>query len=62
MVEGGSRIIQSFYQSQLWDEARIITASTLLGTGIKAVNIYGWVQKEYTVHSDHIVHIMPLGS
>lgn len=37
LVEGGARLLQSFIDQQLWDEARIITNETLqLGEGINA--------------------------
>ena len=36
IVEGGANTIQSFIDAGLWDEARVFTASTCFGEGIKA--------------------------
>ena len=36
IVEGGAKLLQSFIDAGLWDEARIETAPFLLGDGVKA--------------------------
>ncbi len=36
IVEGGAKLLQTFIQSNNWDEARILTGSTNFGGGIKA--------------------------
>ena len=36
LVEGGARVLQSFIESGLWDEARIITGDKELGLGLVA--------------------------
>lgn len=36
MVEGGARLLQSFFSSNLWDEVRIEHGNRLLGSGIVA--------------------------
>lgn len=36
IIEGGSRTLQTFIDANLWDEARIFTAPTLLENGVKA--------------------------
>jgi len=41
MVEGGAKLLQSFIDAGLWDEARIETASFCLGNGIKAPILAG---------------------
>lgn len=41
MVEGGAKTLQSFYDSNLWDEARVFTSPKIWGKGIKAPNISG---------------------
>ena len=41
LVEGGGKLLNSFIQSGLWDEANIETASVLLGSGIQAPDLKG---------------------
>ena len=36
IIEGGSKTLQTFIDADLWDEARVFTAPTQLGGGIKA--------------------------
>jgi diaminohydroxyphosphoribosylaminopyrimidine deaminase/5-amino-6-(5-phosphoribosylamino)uracil reductase len=36
IVEGGSKLIHSFIDADLWDEARVLTGITDFGTGLKA--------------------------
>lgn len=39
MVEGGAKLIQSFFDAGLWDEARIFETSHQLGSGIAAPSV-----------------------
>jgi diaminohydroxyphosphoribosylaminopyrimidine deaminase / 5-amino-6-(5-phosphoribosylamino)uracil reductase len=39
IIEGGARLLQSFIDADLWDEARIFTGSALLGDGVTAPKI-----------------------
>jgi diaminohydroxyphosphoribosylaminopyrimidine deaminase/5-amino-6-(5-phosphoribosylamino)uracil reductase len=41
IVEGGCRLLSSFIQSGLWDEARIFTAEKYLKDGVKSPSICG---------------------
>jgi diaminohydroxyphosphoribosylaminopyrimidine deaminase / 5-amino-6-(5-phosphoribosylamino)uracil reductase len=41
MIEGGSKLIQSFIDKGIWDEARIFTGPILFGKGVKAPAISG---------------------
>ena len=41
IVEGGSILLNSFIQSGLWDEARVETASILLGSGVAVPYLKG---------------------
>jgi len=41
MIEGGARLISSFIEKNLWDEARILTGNVTWGKGIKAPDIEG---------------------
>lgn len=39
IVEGGRQLLQAFIDDGLWDEARIETAPTTIGSGVKAPNL-----------------------
>ncbi len=39
IVEGGSQLLNSFIELELWDEARIFTGNTSLGNGIKSPSL-----------------------
>lgn len=41
MVEGGTRLLASFLDAGLWDEAWVETAPVVLGTGVKAPAVSG---------------------
>lgn len=41
MIEGGAKLIQSFIEQNLWDEARILTGNKHLQHGLKAPEIQG---------------------
>ncbi len=36
IIEGGAKLLQSFINENLWDEARVFTAPVFLGSGIKS--------------------------
>lgn len=58
MVEGGAQVLRFFYDSGLWDEARIITNSELkIGQGIPAPSIQGHLMKTITLNKDIIHYI-----
>jgi diaminohydroxyphosphoribosylaminopyrimidine deaminase/5-amino-6-(5-phosphoribosylamino)uracil reductase len=58
MVEGGRKTIQTFYESGLWDEARVITNQKLqLKTGIRAPMIKGILKKKQILNNDVICYI-----
>lgn len=44
IVEGGTKLLQSFIDANLWDETRIFTGTSLFGNGIKAPKISGNVR------------------
>jgi diaminohydroxyphosphoribosylaminopyrimidine deaminase/5-amino-6-(5-phosphoribosylamino)uracil reductase len=56
IVEGGSKLLQSFIDSDLWDEARVITSSEVeIGNGISAPVLKGHAPVEnQTILSDRI--------
>jgi diaminohydroxyphosphoribosylaminopyrimidine deaminase/5-amino-6-(5-phosphoribosylamino)uracil reductase len=54
MVEGGPTLLESFYRSGLWDEARIITGEIEMKEGIIAPDPHGDPDKSFTLGSDQI--------
>ncbi|HRG68964.1 MAG TPA: bifunctional diaminohydroxyphosphoribosylaminopyrimidine deaminase/5-amino-6-(5-phosphoribosylamino)uracil reductase RibD [Saprospiraceae bacterium] len=58
LVEGGAKTLKFFYESGLWDEARIITNTELkIGKGISAPSIRGQLVKTVTLNKDTIHYI-----
>jgi diaminohydroxyphosphoribosylaminopyrimidine deaminase / 5-amino-6-(5-phosphoribosylamino)uracil reductase len=52
-VEGGERLLSSFIERGLWDEARVFTAEKTLGTGIRAPQLLrGALQQTVQVDND----------
>ena len=41
LIEGGSQTLQTFIDSNLWDEARVFTGTTTFKKGVKAPTISG---------------------
>lgn len=54
IIEGGAKILNSFINKNLWDEARILTGGNELENGIKAPSIEGETIEEFTLINDHI--------
>ena len=54
MVEGGPTLLKSFFESGLWDEARVITGQVELKEGLKAPLPNGKPAKSYILGSDLI--------
>lgn len=50
LVEGGSALLQSFIDQELWDEARVFIGDTAFGSGTKAPAL---PQQEYSTISIH---------
>lgn len=55
MVEGGSKTIQSFIDSNLWDEAIVITGSIHYRSGTKAPKIIGKAINEISNYEDKLL-------
>ena len=53
MVEGGARLLSSFINKNLWDEARINTCPQQLMDGIKAPIVTGTLKSEFMIEKDH---------
>ena len=58
LVEGGSHLLQSFIDEGVWDEARIITNTSLtLGNGLNAPVLQSALMyKEETIINDQIIY------
>lgn len=62
LVEGGARVLQSFIDEGMWDEARVITGrNCIAGKGLAApVLTQARLAKEESVFTDHIAYYRPL--
>lgn len=60
MVEGGSRLLQSFIDAELWDEARVETAPFCIGRGVKAPEIKGINLVTRVIGSNSIQWLKPM--
>ena len=54
IIEGGSKTLQSFIDTNMWDEARIFTANKKLSDGVKAPIIEGKIISENGTAGDLI--------
>ena len=54
IIEGGAYTLNSFIDAGLWDEARVLTAPTLLSAGIAAPRIDGTVIDTQTIVADSL--------
>lgn len=60
MVEGGSHLLQSLIDSDLWDEACVEVADAELGSGLKAPEVKGRKAKIYSWYRSNQYHLKPL--
>ncbi|MCM8570661.1 bifunctional diaminohydroxyphosphoribosylaminopyrimidine deaminase/5-amino-6-(5-phosphoribosylamino)uracil reductase RibD [Gramella jeungdoensis] len=54
IIEGGTRTLQQFIDSGLWDEARIFTGKTRFTAGTKAPLLNGKLEEEVLIGSDNL--------
>ena len=54
IIEGGTKMLQTFIDGNLWDEARIFTGEKSMGEGIKAPIISGKLISSYKVGNDNL--------
>ncbi len=52
LIEGGAQTLQSFIDSNLWDEARIFTGQNTFGEGLKAPKSNGKLHETLKIDSD----------
>ena len=55
IVEGGAKVLKSFIEKELWDEARVFTGQIQFGKGIPAPLIKGKVLAESEIMGDRLV-------
>lgn len=60
IVEGGTRLLQSFIDAGLWDEARIFKGTATLGGGVAAPKIDGTVENEEMIGDVKLVRVKTL--
>lgn len=59
LVEGGRKLLQSFIDKRLWDEAYIETSSASFGDGVKAPTITGRTVKEWKWGTSRQIQLCP---
>lgn len=52
IIEGGSKTLQLFIDSGVWDEARVFTGQTMFKEGVKAPNFTGKLISEENIKND----------
>ena len=58
MVEGGAKLLQSFIDEEVWDEARVITNSQLVvGKGLPAPQLFNYQVKGENIFGDDKIEI-----
>lgn len=55
IIEGGANTLTHFIEAGLWDEARIFTAPSKLGSGIKAPHAEGVIYETQNLEDDSII-------
>lgn len=58
IIEGGRQTLQSFIDSDLWDEARIFIGTTIFGKGVKAPIIQKSNIFKTTIQNDELLYII----
>jgi diaminohydroxyphosphoribosylaminopyrimidine deaminase / 5-amino-6-(5-phosphoribosylamino)uracil reductase len=52
IVEGGARLLQSFIDLELWDEAKVFTSEKIFGKGVPAPRMTGRLADQTELQSD----------
>ena len=52
IIEGGTKMLQTFIDENLWDEARVFTGDVLFTDGIKAPNLKATIFSEQNIKND----------
>ena len=59
IVEGGAKLLQSFIDENLWDEARIFIGNKFLKSGVRAPVIHGKIISEENIGEDKLLIMLP---
>jgi len=59
IIEGGSKTLQGFIDSDLWDEARIFTSPKVLNEGIRKPILKGIQKSSNLIEGDRLEIILP---
>lgn len=59
IVEGGSRLLQTFINDGLWDEAQVLTSPKRFNTGVKAPETGGKLYEHFSLNQNLISIIKP---
>jgi diaminohydroxyphosphoribosylaminopyrimidine deaminase / 5-amino-6-(5-phosphoribosylamino)uracil reductase len=59
IIEGGTKLLQSFIDINLWDEARIFTGNKWLGEGVKAPLLKGEIISKDNIEDDELIILRP---
>ena len=54
IIEGGGKTLQSFIDTNMWDEARIFTTNKTLAKGVKSPTIEGEIISEDKIGEDEL--------
>jgi len=62
IIEGGTKTLQSFIDSKLWDQARVFTSTHNLGSGTKAPILKDFKStRQYSILKDVVNYYVPSG-
>ena len=60
-VEGGAQVLNTIFESGLWDECRLLISSKTLGSGLKINKPDNWnIQQTLHLGSDQIIQAFPM--
>lgn len=54
LVEGGARMLRTFIEADLWDEARIFTGNIAFKKGLKAPELTGKLERQISIGPDRL--------
>lgn len=54
IIEGGAYTLSKFIESDLWDEARVLTGGVYFESGLRAPHFEGTLNEQYAIETDHI--------
>ena len=58
IIEGGRELLQSFIDTGVWDEARILTGNKSFGKGLSAPVINGKIISDEIINMDKVTIMM----